>query len=744
MSIKVFVKPSLSKFEKDPSRLFEFCVKTVIFTKREKQFLQHNQLASLIFGNGNQDGQKLLSIVSDRFKRYIEHENKYSHKYRFKIGQIEVDFPSLSDKPSISARDKLLEDIINGKEPEPYVDTEKSTIEEVIKAIDSEIAAAIQDKKNHTYFVLSHRQVDSKTTKGIYDLLLDIESDEYVKVYEGMPAELRFGAKEIGVEILDFDNLTNILTIHTDLPINSLFLSNKCYVVLDTTWMLRAIKERLEAYEYPQNFPITKLLKKSYSPTRITNKIENNYYGVLDDDQILAVKTSIQNDITLIWGPPGTGKSFTIAHYLLNSMLRNERTIVCCIANAAVDSITNATIKIIKQYNTKHKIDYQNGKILRVGYTRDPKLISETYLSPNSPRANQLIVSIEEINKRISSITNRDKVNELKSKRSDLKKEYAEEVKRIISGASLVFCTASKMHTDSVFEQLQYDNIVIDEASMMSVPHFIALSNNISKRIVIAGDFRQLGPVVLSNSAMSQKWLFQDLFEFAGLKHKTRNMSHKGLVQIKSQRRFCHEICQLINNALYNGELKSIEGEEQRRLIPYEPDTNRAISYHDLSSKAGFICVSKNNSRRNDYSAIYITDILLEPLQRHPLINRIEIGIITPYRSQVNKLNTLISEKPWPKSFKDKIKVGTVHSFQGSEADLLIYDLVESKDLNVGRLYCHDTGKRLVNVAISRAKSKLIVVGDIDAILNNKGSNNVEREVAEMMRNIKRFVKATD
>jgi superfamily I DNA and/or RNA helicase len=132
-------------------------------------------------------------------------------------------------------------------------------------------------------------------------------------------------------------------------------------------------------------------------------------------------------------------------------------------------------------------------------------------------------------------------------------------------------------------------------------------------------------------------------------------------------------------------------------------------------------------------------DSLLALLRNHPFIGAINIGIVTPYRAQVNELNSLITKREWPKLFTEKIKVGTIHSFQGSETDLLIFDLVESKHTKLGRLYMHETGERLVNVAISRAKSKLIIVGDIKAINMNAGSNNVRQKVFKVFENLKRY-----
>lgn len=126
-------------------------------------------------------------------------------------------------------------------------------------------------------------------------------------------------------------------------------------------------------------------------------------------------------------------------------------------------------------------------------------------------------------------------------------------------------------------------------------------------------------------------------------------------------------------------------------------------------------------------------------LESHPLKGNFSIAIITPYRAQVNRINSLISSSHLSKDIKEKLKVGTIHSFQGSQADMVIIDLVDSKDKPLGKLYQREQGQRLMNVAITRAKSKLVVVGDIDAIIHGGGSGGkITSSLRRVMNNFKR------
>lgn len=737
--MKVFTRPELPKRKDDLQQLLKFVVKSLVFKKGENDYLTHNQMASRVFGNGNSENMGYLSEVTHHFERYVIFQSKQSKKYKFDIERITKEYPHFSDKNTTD----LLEEIMRGDNADDVDDeilsNDRVVIKELIKAVDDEIIASKEDRKKHTYQIKKYKQLETNTLKGIYDLFLDIEDDEYIKIYEGMPAQIKSGYQTYDVEILDFDNIKSLLTIHTTHKLAEVLDRGESKVIIDAVWLLEAIRKRLDNISYSRSYPIYDLLNKNYKAKNLPSNNLNIISGQLDSQQLEAIKQSLSKSLSLIWGPPGTGKSLTLAHLLVNYLIRNKKTLVCCIANVAVDSITKKLIELLEILNRDKKIDFKNGEVLRLGFTRDSSLNKLDYLFPNSQAIINLRNQIDGINTLINSETEKDKKNLLQSKRTDLIKELANEIKKVIGNAKIIFCTASKMHADSIFEELSFDNLIIDEASMMGVPHFVALSENIRQSITITGDFRQLGPVVLSNSFMAQKWLFQDLFEFSGLEYKKNNLYHDSLTQLKTQRRFHEKICMIINEPFYKGELKSILDTAQKRLVDREPFKGKVIAYLNLSILGIFKCeLTSKHSRVNKGSASYIVNTLLSDLRYHSIIGVITIGIVTPYRAQVNEINSLISKKDWSKNFKDKIKVGTIHSFQGSETDLLIYDLVESSHTKLGRLYMHDTGERLVNVAISRAKSKLLIVGDIEAINNNAGSNNVREKVYKVFENLKK------
>jgi superfamily I DNA and/or RNA helicase len=113
-------------------------------------------------------------------------------------------------------------------------------------------------------------------------------------------------------------------------------------------------------------------------------------------------------------------------------------------------------------------------------------------------------------------------------------------------------------------------------------------------------------------------------------------------------------------------------------------------------------------------------------LIEHPQLN---IGVVTPYRGQVAVIKRLLEARGISLPNRNRVTIGTIHAFQGSESDVFIWDLVDTRDDTIGRLYHSDSGERLGNVAVSRAKGKLVVVGDENAFFEAKGSEKIGKKL---------------
>ncbi|WP_255076320.1 ATP-binding protein [Lacihabitans sp. CCS-44] len=717
----------------DSKSLFEFTVNILIqkissyYSKYPiiNKYLTHLQWTNIIFGVANSTNNSLLSQVARDYNFYLIRQG---NKYKWNIRKIFEEHPDF------------------------FEDSEKNTsqndlniFQELEIALNDEIYISKKNTQKNTFNIsnLGTIRIDKHTE--IYLTEIIIEEDDDPKLFEGLPFIIKIGGLSFDAVILDFDKLKNI--VYFDSPYPLLKYQGTKRLIIDSSWLLEKLKERIIDFKNSkfETKPINKLLLKQYYPSKIHTPAFDplsyekffNKNDILDNSQKDAFHNSIENDITLIWGPPGTGKSHTLSRILYHFLRKNEKTVVCCIANVALDSLIlkfTELLELLEKNNLLQK-EYKNDSILRLGHTRNIDVLEKDFIFPKNFKIDKLRDEITELKKSLLSpdieeIVKISKLKEIKDKGEDLKKE----IDSLIFNAKIIFTTISKFHVDNSLNQLDFDNLVIDEASMVSVPHFIALTKEVNQRLIIAGDFRQLGPVVLSQTGLSQKWLHQDIFEFGGINQRNAQLDSSLLSQLLIQRRSHESICYLINRPFYQNKLISNSAFDNSKIINSEPFKGKVINYFELSNEKLFqVSRTKKGSRFNMYSAFVIIQVLEVYFK---LNSQFQIGVITPYRGQVRQINDLLLKSEFSKKFKENLKIGTIHSFQGSEADIIILDLVDSKHEKIGRLFCHDQGKRLVNVAISRAKSKLIVVGDANIFSSGLGNNNIDDSVKWIMNKI--------
>lgn len=722
--MKYKVPKNLSKPKKySPYGLFEFIINKLIQKMNSKYPLEnelrtHRQWASLIFGRADSEGNNYLSRATSTYSTYIIRKG---NKYKWNLEKVNSEHPNFFYS-------------------EENQDVDKDILSEFISAIDDEIDQAKRQRQKDTYQVLSLDFFKVSNTEHVYVAELDIDRDDEPKLSEGLPVQIKVGGLNFDGKVLEFDRLLSKL--YFDCPYPLLKYTGRIRVVVDTVWLLEQIKERIKEIDKEEimNLPINKFITSKCKPDKkyAFNNSRISDITRLDESQKNATIKSIENDLTLIWGPPGTGKSHTLSYILADFFRAEEKTLVCCIANVAVDALTKKLANLIE--DTYSNNEFRNGSILRLGHTTDIELIQKDYLFPTNPLITGLRKQIkkqkEYLLKNDCSKQERIRIIKLIQDKSN---ELKIEIDSLIENAKLLFTTASKAHIDNKIYELEFDNLIIDEASMMSVPHFIALAKNISKRIIVTGDFRQLGPVVLSQTYLSQKWLHKDIFEFGKVDTKARTIHHEALSQLLVQRRSHEKICDLINIPFYQGKLISQSVFDNQKIIDSYPFEGRVITYLDLGKYDSYkVERTKKGSRFNKFSAEKILAIVSKYLKGK---SNFTIGVITPYRGQVKILKEGIKQLQYSSNRKNLVKIGTIHSFQGSECDIIIFDLVDSMHEKIGRLYQHNTGERLVNVGLSRAKSKLIIVGDLNVFYSGLGNNNIEPTLISVVNNLNRFRK---
>jgi superfamily I DNA and/or RNA helicase len=259
---------------------------------------------------------------------------------------------------------------------------------------------------------------------------------------------------------------------------------------------------------------------------------------------------------------------------------------------------------------------------------------------------------------------------------------------------------------------------------MMPIPYLVCMGLIGRDRLIIAGDFRQLGPIAISRSHAAFEWLHKDAFELVGVAcDLTQLPSHPALAMLNKQRRMHPNICDLVNRSFYGGKLETAIQGGKKGGADLPPLPGKSVVLVSLGPEDGSkVELTEAGSRCNQGSAKVVVKLAKRFVQSN---QQMEVGLITPCRAQVSLIKRLLRDTNLPNSSRVRLKIGTVHAFQGSEADVIIWDLVDSEHHSIGKPYQGETGNRLANVAITRARTKLVLVGDRNVFLEGRGSNMV-------------------
>jgi hypothetical protein len=262
----------------------------------------------------------------------------------------------------------------------------------------------------------------------------------------------------------------------------------------------------------------------------------------------------------------------------------------------------------------------------------------------------------------------------------------------------------------------EFDAVLIDEASMLPLPLCFLLCGRARERVVIAGDFRQLPAIARSDAEMVQRWYRRDVFECAGVVDLVdQRREHPAVATLTTQFRSHEGLCSLINDRFYGGLLRTSSESAAERYIYRDPLAylNRSPVVLVDTSELEPWGMLDGGSKLNLVHALVVRKLALM-LSAHGLALLPDaLGVIVPYRAQADLVRVLLNEC----SLDSTVSVGTVHRFQGSEREAIILDLTESAPhtlsgfLNPRSL--RDTGARLLNVALSRARRHLLVVANL-------------------------------
>ena len=405
-------------------------------------------------------------------------------------------------------------------------------------------------------------------------------------------------------------------------------------------------------------------------------------------------------DVAIVHGPPGTGKTTTLVEAIRETLMRENQVLVCAQSNMAVDWISE-------------KLVDRGINVLRIGNpTRvNDKMLSFTYerrfeAHPDYPHLWAIRKAIRELRSRrknVGSSAYHQKLESLKSRATELEIR----INNDLFGEARVIASTLVGAANRLLDGQKFGTLFIDEAAQaLEAACWIPLRR--VSRVVLAGDHCQLPPTVKSIAALKAglgKTLMERIVE----------MHPETVTLLKIQYRMNDDIMRFSSNYFYDGQVESAPEVKYRSILDMDvPMTWIDTSQFDLpltSFKEEFVGESFGRINKAEAELTLLTlQNYFEKIGKQRLLDeRIDVGIISPYRAQVQYLRRLLMKREYFKPFRRLISVNTVDGFQGQERDIIVISLVRSND--EGQIgFLRDL--RRMNVAITRARMKLIILGN--------------------------------
>ena len=408
-------------------------------------------------------------------------------------------------------------------------------------------------------------------------------------------------------------------------------------------------------------------------------------------------------DVAVVHGPPGTGKTTTLVEAIYETLHRESQVLVCAQSNMAVDWIAE-------------KLTDRGVNVLRLGNPSrvTDKMLADTYERrfESHPLYEQLWSIRRNIrflydSKQGSSDGRHQKIARLRERATELEYQIQES---LFMEARVIACTL----TGSAHHLLtgrRFGTLFIDEAAQaLEASCWIAIEK--ADRVIMAGDHRQLPPTIKCPEALKgglDHTLMQQIVE-----NKPTSVS-----MLTVQYRMCDAIMEFSNQEFYEGRLCSDPSVCYRSILDWETpilwiDTSTLSSCElndneQVDYKESEDGTSHMNPAEAKLAMQTLKDYFLHIGKQQILEEKIDVGVISPYKSQVRLLRHLLYKDPFWKPYRSLLSINTVDGFQGQERDIILISLVRSNE--EGQIgFLHDL--RRMNVAITRARMKLFLIGN--------------------------------
>jgi ATP-dependent RNA/DNA helicase IGHMBP2 len=436
------------------------------------------------------------------------------------------------------------------------------------------------------------------------------------------------------------------------------------------------------------------------------------YPSPLNESQLAAVRhVQAAQDVAIIHGPPGTGKTTTLVQAILETIRRERRVLVCAPSNTAVDLLTEKLaergVNVIRMGNPsrvsdlllEHTLDAQVMAHKRYGELRSMRQTAEQYREEAGKHVRHFGWEEREQRRHL-----KEEARALHQEADGLERYITED---LLDQVQVITCTLVGASNRNI-RHLTYETVFIDEAAQALEPGcWIPIAK--AGRVVLAGDHQQLPPTVKSEKAGA---LRETLFE------KAIKRQPEASRMLEVQYRMHEQIMQFSSEQFYEGRLVAAPTVAHAGLEAYDLRFAPDLPVEFLDT-AGFgmqeITIPESRSTANPEEADLLLKRLAQLLETYDAADHetdpLSIGVIAPYRAQINYLKDAVEENDELSGLllHRQLSVGTVDSFQGQERDIIAISLTRSNSNGeIGFL----SDIRRMNVGMTRARKKLLLIGD--------------------------------
>jgi len=535
----------------------------------------------------------------------------------------------------------------------------ENILNEMLEAVDDEIEWLKKRGSGKRVLLYSGQKRHEVAGKYYYAFKLD---EELRGLSDDTPIELTVGRDSFKGSLVSITPNEILIAVDQDLGERV----ESATLLSQSVFILEALRKRLSESNRLNRRLANEVLNGTIRPVK--SQAARLPSAPKDTFQGNAVEKASQQSVSYIWGPPGTGKTWTIALLTYSLFQSGARILIVSNTNVAVDRALQMINEVLP-----------GQEITRLGNA-----------SWDLPQ----------------NVVNPDRDENVKS----------------VEEWRIVGTTLAKSFLDSRLKSLEFDAVIVDEASMAQIPSVYHSAMFSRQNVVVVGDFEQLPPIAMNRKSKAvQRWLMQDIFEQVGIASNPQAFLNQGkLFMLRRQYRMHPQISALINQLVYGGLLEdAAEVSSASYRAKIEPSPESALVLIDTTALNPWCKKSWTSSSKYNIYHAFVAVVLAEKI----LDQGREPAIITPYADQALRIRLIVRDK----RLDERIRVSTVHRFQGQEVDTVIYDISDSEG-TVPRWLESAESKRLMNVAFSRAQRKLIVIANREFLIKKLPSENIARK----------------